>query len=99
MAYDALYDTSQVPGGPEGEWRHPIAYEASWVTARASYQPDLVGEFTARTNSRGDLSDVDELRRRGQGQTRNRLRILVNDLDLLSSDPALFVRRRRGNFS
>ncbi|NQT88851.1 C1 family peptidase, partial [bacterium] len=56
FAYDALKQVSSVPGGPsagrqEGWWYR----EACWVTARPSYTPKMVGEFTLNHLERNHL--------------------------------------------
>ncbi|NQT88755.1 PKD domain-containing protein, partial [bacterium] len=57
FAYDALKQVSAVPGAPsagrqEGWWYG----EACWVTARSSYTPQMVGEFTLNHLERNHLA-------------------------------------------
>jgi len=56
MAYDALKNPSAVSGGPStGRVTGWSPSRAHWVTARPSYQPTLVAEFTLRHQLRNQL--------------------------------------------
>ncbi len=57
VAYDALRDVSAVPNGP-GTNRIPFCYlnEVYWMTARPSYTPELVAEFTLSSAKRNQVS-------------------------------------------
>ncbi len=56
MAYDALKNPSAVPGGPSAKrvtgFSPPRVH---WVTARSSYQPAMVAEFTLNHRVRNQL--------------------------------------------
>jgi C1A family cysteine protease len=56
IAYDALYDVTQVNGGFADPNRHGIMGSLSVITARANYQPNLVQELTLSTAERGRLA-------------------------------------------
>jgi PKD repeat protein len=56
MAYDALKNPSGVSGGPSaGRITGWSPSRAHWVTARASYQPTMVAEFTLNHLKRNQL--------------------------------------------
>lgn len=56
MAYDALKNPSAVSGGPSaGRVTGWSPSRAHWVTARASYQPTMVAEFTLNHLKRNQL--------------------------------------------
>jgi C1A family cysteine protease len=56
MAYDALKNPSAVSGGPStGRVTGWSPSRAHWVTARPSYQPTLIAEFTLRHLLRNQL--------------------------------------------
>jgi parallel beta-helix repeat protein len=56
LAYDALKGTSAVAGGPslnrQPAWWYTTAY---WITAKASYTPTLLAEFTIQHAKRNQL--------------------------------------------
>ena len=56
VLYDALYSTSQVSGMPAQPDRTPAMLTLNSVVVRATYQPNLVAEFTLGTAERSNLS-------------------------------------------
>ncbi len=57
VSYDALKTTSAVAGWNGGAGRVKLFWysEVYWITARASYAPSVIAEFTANTASRNSI--------------------------------------------
>lgn len=57
LAYDAMYATSRVVGGPTLNRSTGIrGYCAYWITMRNNYQPTLLAKFTVNTATRNQLN-------------------------------------------
>ncbi len=55
VAYDALFDTTQVAGGPTGQNRLRAMWYPGTVKPRANYQPKLMAEFTLSSLTRSGM--------------------------------------------
>ncbi len=56
LSYDALKSASAVAGAPSSRQAAFWSKTAYWVTARSSYQPRLLGQFTLNHASRNELT-------------------------------------------
>jgi len=55
IAYDALFENTQVPNWPAPVHRFPTLTCVYWLTPRADYTPKLVGKVTLNHASRGEM--------------------------------------------
>ncbi len=85
IAYDALNKVSYVQNSPAASDRYPIfrGYTVNWMTAKTSYTPDILAEFTLNTADRGNT-----YARLGYSQISGSLPTLLSEFTFLERSPA-----------